>query len=138
MLVIFRRGGNAPRPTRVEIGAVLRRIAIVVRKPRPLLVALFVPERAGRRSAFYRLPLCPSAVVNNPAALRLSGPGGDDVPESESWIAIGGLVVPDDGATNTAENVRLFIKNHLGPLVDPADVAVVRVSGPPDPDTRGW
>lgn len=133
MVYIGRKGSHDPRPVKAVLTALaMYLVSPAVRKQRPALAALFIPARAGVRSTFYKLPVIPSAVVNNPAALLLLGPAHEDMmnpaPVGQRWVDMMLPAPPDGGAANTPENVRGFIKNHLGPVVDAADLAVIRIN----------
>lgn len=127
-IFIFRKGDNRPKPDRASLDRVARRVANPhkVKKPRPAVTALFTPAKVGVKSEFYRLPIVPSAVVNNPAALVLDGPAGPDAPAGSTWLDVAGWEVPVE-AVHSPETIRLFYKKHLRELVDPEDVSVVAI-----------
>lgn len=132
-VIIFRRGDNRPKVDREGLDRLARRLnGPKVRVRRPGVEALMIPERAGQRSAFYRLPVVPSAILNNPAALACDGPDGEDVAPGQTWADLAGFVLTGDDLgragcadRSSANSVRLWIEQNLAPVVDTADVSVV-------------
>lgn len=127
MLRIFRKAPTA-RPNAATVATWKRVHAAKCRKPRTAFDLLFLPVGRGG-SAFSSLPIVPAKVVRNMAALLVLGPDHDTyenpAPAGHTWSDFG-LIVPDeDGIVNSAENVRLYVKNNLAMLVDPGSVAVV-------------
>lgn len=127
MLIIFRKGPVA-RPTNATVATWERVHGAVCRKPRTAFDLAFLPVGRGG-SPFGTLPLVPAKVVRNMAALLVLGPDhsdySDPAPAGRTWADCG-LIVPDEaGIVNSPENVRLYVKNNLALLVDPASVAVV-------------
>ena len=138
-IAIFRRGDNRPAIDKATIDRTERRVnGPKVRVKRPGIVAAIVPAKGRKVSPFYHLPLVPSSIVNNAAALVADGPNGADVPFSESWIATSAIMVDAadlgkyrDGLANVADanscrnSLRLWITQNLGDVIDPDDLSIV-------------
>jgi len=84
------------------------------------------------RKGFYALPVIPSKVLNNPAALLLDGPDGPMAGKGKRWID-SCWIVPADSLGKSGEadrsqcnSIRLWIEQNV-PTVDTADVAVLYV-----------
>lgn len=139
-IAILRRGNDRPQFSAENVASVVRRHdGPKVRVKRPATLGLFVPAKGRKVSAFYSLPIVPSAIVNNAAALVCDGPDGTDVPFGQSWVARCGFLVPADDLgkyresglpkvadANSARNsLRLWVEQNVGPLVSMDDVSVV-------------
>ena len=129
---IGRKSSIVRKPSKDELAALHIYLGANVRKGRPNLNAVVIPERAGRLSVFDKLTVIPSAVVNNPAALVLCGPNHPDpkspAPIGSRWIdCMVQVPAEDSGAKDSPENVRLYLKNHLGAVIDPESVAIVSI-----------
>jgi len=144
-IAILRRGNACPQVTAEQVAAVTRRHdGPKVRVKRPAVLGLFVPAKGRKVSAFYGLPIVPSAIVNNVAALVCDGPDGTDVAFGESWVARCGFIVPADNLgkygesglltvanANSARNsLRLWIEQNMGPMVSMDDVSIVHYTIP--------
>lgn len=144
-IAIIRRGNNRPSVSADEVAAVSRRLnGPKVRVKRPAVAGLFVPAKGRKVSAFYGLPIVPSAIVNNAAALVCDGPDGTDVAFDQSWVARCGFIVPADNLgkyresglasvadANSARNsLRLWIEQNVGPMVSMDDVSIVHYTLP--------
>lgn len=139
-IAILRRGNARPQVTAEQVAAVTRRHdGPKVRAKRPAVLGLFVPAKGRKVSPFYGLPIVPSAIVNNAAALVCDGPDGTDVAFGESWVARCGFIVPADclgkyresglasvdDANSARNSLRLWVEQNMGPMVSMDDVSIV-------------
>ena len=139
-IAIIRRGNTRPAVTADQVATVTRRIdGPKVRVKRPATAALFIPAKGRKVSAFYNLPVLPSAIVNNAAALMADGPTGADCKWKDNYLATSAFIVPMDdlgkyrenglatvGDANSARNsLRLWIDQNLGPVVNMDDLSIV-------------
>lgn len=104
------------------------------RVQRPSLLGLFLPLGRAKASEFSKLPIIPSKVLNNPAAMILDGPDGPMAPVGKRWID-SCYVIPADSLGKSGEadrsqcnSIRLWIEQNV-PAVDSADVAVLFLPG---------
>jgi hypothetical protein len=140
-ILIFRKGDNRPSITATIIAQVVAILTHKVRVQRPSLaskdgVGFFLPAKGKKVSDFYRLPIVPSKVLNNPAALLLDGPDGPMAGKGKTWADLCGYEVPADslGKAATADrsqanSLRLWISQNLPAVVAEEDVAVILVNG---------
>lgn len=140
-ILIFRKGDNRPSITATIIAQVIAILTHKVRVQRPSLaskdgVGFFLPAKGKKVSDFYRLPVVPSRVLNNPAALILDGPDGPMAGKGKTWVDLCGFEVPADslGKAATADrsqanSLRLWISQNLSAVVAEEDVAVILVNG---------
>lgn len=144
-IAILRRGNARPQVTTEQVAAVTRRHdGPKVRVKRPAILGLFVPVKGRKVSAFYGLPIVPSAIVNNAAALVCDGPDGTDVAFGESWVGRCGFLVPADclgkyretglasvdDANSARNSLRLWVEQNMGPIVSMDDVSIVHYTIP--------
>lgn len=144
MIVIARKGGKFPK-----VGAHVVKfltawmeaaVSIIGEGKYPAIVLPQNPrvrvQRASLlkflldRKGFYALPVIPSKVLNNPAAMVLDGPDGPMAPKGKRWID-SCWIVPADSLGKSGEadrsqcnSIRLWIEQNV-PTVDSADVAVL-------------
>lgn len=140
-IAIIRRGDNRPRYSATTVETVNRRLnGPKVRVKRTGIAGLFVPGKGRKVSDFYKvLPVLPSALVNNAAALVADGPKGQDCKWEDSWIMQCGWIVPDadlgkyretgllsvEDANSCRNSLRLWITQNLGEVVDVNDLSIV-------------
>ncbi len=140
-VLIFRKGNNRPTITAKVVEMVVAILTHKVRVQRPSLaskdgVGFFLPAKGKKVSDFYRLPVVPSKVLNNPAALILDGPDGPMAGKGKTWADVCGFEIPADslGKAATADrsqanSLRLWISQNLSLVVSEEDVAVILVNG---------
>lgn len=140
-VVIFRKGDHRPSITPDIIGRVVSILTHRVRVQRPSMASndatgFFLPAKGRKVSEFYRLPVVPSKVLNNAAALILDGPDGPMASKGKAWVDTCGWVVPTDSLGKSgvadrsqANSIRLWIAQNLADVVAEEDVAVILVNG---------
>ena len=144
MIVIARKGGKFPKvaatvvkfltawaeAATAVIGEGKYPAIILPQNPRVRVQRASLLRFLIDRKGFYALPVIPSKVLNNPAAMMLDGPAGPMAPKGKRWMDSCWIVPADSlGKSGTADrsqcnSIRLWIEQNV-PTVDSADVAVL-------------